>query len=380
MKILYIMTTRMPTERAHGYQTAKVCEKLAGLGAEVSLWYPKTEVEESKRELFSFYGVKNNFSVRAVPFFLHSFVEGYINHSHSLIRNFFFFMSLLSEKVFKETLIITRSMEIAWQFKLRGNKTVYYAHNFPENRKWLVSFFLSGVSGIVANSEGTAAAFRKAGFKNVKTVRNGVELEDFVNLNKSKSELRSELSLPEDRKIVLYTGHLYPWKGVDVIVETAKIMKDEDEILFVLVGGTSHDADKYREITKSGNISNTLVLGHKEKMLIPSYLKSADILLMPNIPISDESQYYTAPVKMFEYMSSGVPIISSDLPSLREILNEGNSVLIGSGNPEKLREAILLLLGDKNKSARISGKALSDAQKYSWDNQVGELYGFLAGL
>ena len=205
MKVLYILTTRMPTERAHGYQIAKVCEKLSLLGAEVSLWYPKTEAEESKRELFSFYGVKHNFSFRAIPYFLHHVVEGHIGYTHFGLRNIFFFLALLTEKVSKDTIILTRSLEVAWIFSLRGNKVVYSAHNFPETRKWAVAFFLSRVRGIVANSDGTATAFRKNGCAPIVTIRNGVELDDFLSLEKTKEELRSELSLPQGKKIILYT-------------------------------------------------------------------------------------------------------------------------------------------------------------------------------
>src|SRR5258706_610513 len=91
--------------------------------------------------------------------------------------------------------IITRSPEVAWLFGLKGNKVVYYAHNFPESKKWLARFFLSGVNGIIANSNGTAEEFKKNGFKKIEVVRNGVDLSDFLNIKKDKLELRRELSL-----------------------------------------------------------------------------------------------------------------------------------------------------------------------------------------
>ena len=104
------------------------------------------------------------------------------------------------------------------------------------------------------------------------------------------------------------------------------------------------------------------------------------MLLLPNVPISDESNYYTSPIKMFEYMASGVPIIASDLPSLREVLDESNAVLVEAGNPQKLEEAITSLVSDTARATHISRKAFADVQRYSWDNQVKALHDFIASL
>jgi glycosyltransferase involved in cell wall biosynthesis len=71
--------------------------------------------------------------------------------------------------------------------------------------------------------------------------------------------------------------------------------------------------------------------GFKEKQRIPEYQMAADMLVLPNIPSTKESEKYTSPIKMFEYMASGVPIIASDMPSLREVLNDHNATLIPPG-------------------------------------------------
>ena len=88
-------------------------------------------------------------------------------------------------------------------------------------------------------------------------------------------------------------------------------------------------------------LDNILILGRKPKNEVPYYLKSADILLLPNIPINKESIEYTSPIKMFEYMASQRLIIASRLPSIEEILNSKNAVFFKAGDAQDLAQAIL---------------------------------------
>jgi glycosyltransferase involved in cell wall biosynthesis len=101
--------------------------------------------------------------------------------------------------------------------------------------------FLASVDGVVANSRGTEAEFVDHGFRKTIAVSNGVDLDAF-NLLKTKQQLRSKLHLPQDKTIIMYVGHLYAWKGVDVMMETAGSFQ-QDTVLFVMVGGTEKDSE-----------------------------------------------------------------------------------------------------------------------------------------
>ena len=110
---------------------------------------------------------------------------------------------------------------------------------------------------------------------------------------------------------------------------------------------------------------------------MPLYLKSADILLIPNIGVTDESISYTSPLKMFEYMASSVPIIASDMPSIREVLNENNAFFVEPNNAKALANGIEKLLGDKNFSSRLVQKSLEDVKKYTWDEYAKKILNFI---
>ena len=372
MKIIYIANTQMPTDRAHGYQIGKTCEKFAALGNEVALIIPDRK-HNLPEGIFEYYGLQKNFTVEKISCF------NVMSHGGRLA--FFaelaiFSLKLLFKKIDKDTIIYSRDMAPLFIFRARGFRVVYNAHNWSPRRKRLLRTFFGTEVKIICNSEGTRRQAREDGFHNSITATNGVELADFENLG-SKIELRKKLELPLDKKIAMYVGHLYGWKGVDTILRAATFLKEEKNILFVVVGGDEGEQKEFTAKIKEEGIENLLSLGHKPKKEIPKYLESADILLLPNSAKSEESVKYTSPIKMFEYLASGIPVIASDLPSLREVLHEKNSLLVKPDNPEALSEGIEKLLNDTAFSEALARQAHRDAEKYTWDEYAKKILNFI---
>ena len=170
-----------------------------------------------------------------------------------------------------------------------------------------------------------------------------------------------------DKKIILYTGHLYKWKGVDTLLKVAQDFQFPNA-LFVFVGGTKEDIKSFKE--KAKNLDNVMIVGHKLYTEIPYWLKAADVLVLPNSGRQDISKHWTSPLKVFEYMASRRPIVASDLPSIREILNEENAILVEPDNPQALSSGILEALKNKQLSDKISSRAFEDVKQYSWDKRA----------
>ncbi|MBT4433215.1 glycosyltransferase, partial [Candidatus Falkowbacteria bacterium] len=192
----------------------------------------------------------------------------------------------------------------------------------------------------------------------------GVDLKEFGNINESKENLRKRLNLPLDKKIVLYAGHLYRWKGAHILAKA--ISRLSNDYLAVFVGGTDEDIKKFKEFIKENNLQNILLLGYQKPSIVPYYLKSADILILPNSGREKISSHYTSPMKLFEYMASGVPIVASDLPSIKEILNKNNALFFDSDNIESLTEKIKFVLQNKEFSGKISKQSKNDVVEYTW--------------
>ena len=111
---------------------------------------------------------------------------------------------------------------------------------------------------------------------------------------------------------------------------------------------------------------------------MPKFLKAADVLLLPNISATKESVNYTSPIKMFEYMAGKRPIIASDLPSIREVLNSRNSLLCAPGNPDDLSAKISLILDNKKLAEELSRQAFEDVKKFTWNERAKNIIKFFS--
>ena len=106
-------------------------------------------------------------------------------------------------------------------------------------------------------------------------------------------------------------------------------------------------------------------------------MKAADVLVLPNSGKDTVSRLYTSPMKLAEYMASGTPIVASDLPSLREALDESNSVLCAPDDPSALAGALMKLLSDAELSRKVSAKALSDVKGRTWEKRAQAIAGLI---
>jgi glycosyltransferase involved in cell wall biosynthesis len=169
-----------------------------------------------------------------------------------------------------------------------------------------------------------------------------------------------------------YFGHLYPGRGIEIILGAAKMNKNN---LFIIFGGNENQINVFK---KNNNNSNIIFGGFLRPSHVKDYMKIMDILLMPyqksvSIGIKNSNTAeWMSPMKLFEYMSTGVPIVSSNLPVLREILqNKKNSLLVEPSNSDDWSNAIKLLTHDKNLYDTLSFNSYTEYKNfYTWDKRV----------
>lgn len=367
MKIKYIVNARIPTEKAHGYGIVSLCEQWGMQNHDVKLIVPE-RINTIKDDVFSYYKIKNAFKVKYIESFDAFRFEKFFGQYTFYLQSLFFLLRLLFVKIDKDAIIYTRNPEIAYIFKKKGHKTVFEAHNWPNSKIGLFRYFLHNIDLIVCNSNGTESVYKENNFKTI-VAPNGVNIEEY-DIDKGKDELRDELGISKDKKIAMYVGHLYKWKGVDVIITVAEKMREKKDLIFVLIGGTKKDIERYKETVKNKKLNNVYILGHKTKDLIPQYLKCSDILLLPNVPVTEESIRYTSPIKMFEYMASKRPIIASNLPSILEVLNNKNSIICETNDPKDLASKIDDILNNAIDTEPLIAKAYSDVCNYTWEKRA----------
>jgi len=179
-------------------------------------------------------------------------------------------------------------------------------------------------------------------------------------------------------RVVAYAGHLYAWKGVDVLLEALTRLPT---VRGLIVGGHAAEPDLAR--TKSvaqrlGLTDRVTFTGLVEPARVPVLLSGAAVLVLPNTA-SAISTRFTSPLKLFEYMAAGRPIVASDLPSMREILRDGTSaLLVPPGDAAALADAIDRLLTDPDLSARLARAAFDEVPAYSWARRAERLEALFA--
>ncbi len=368
MKITCIANIRIPTEKAHGIQIMKMCEAFSNAGNDVELVVPR-RLNFLKENPFEYYGVRKNFQIIKLPT-LDLVKFGKIGF---WIQSISFAVLVSCYALFKKADIIYSRDELPlWFLSFFKKNLVLEIHvakkNFISRRVFKKVFKIISITQGLKN-------FYVGNFKmdeaKIVVAPDGVDLEKF-DLSFSKKEIREKLDLPLDKKIVLYTGHLYFWKGIDTLIEAGKLLNKE--VLVYLVGGTEKDINEYRQKIDNENVILKGAVLHEE---IPYWQKSADVLVLPNTAKEDISKYYTSPMKLFEYMASGNPIVASNLPSIREILNKNNSVLVEPDNSKKLAEGINKILEDFNFAEKISKQARKDVENYTWEKRVKSILDFI---
>lgn len=368
MKRLFLLFNgRFPGEKAASLFAAKSAEAFANQGLEVEILVPRRRGVDAQTA-YEYFDVKRNFKIVELPIFD---VFGVLPAKLAFWINYFNF-SRACRAYLKRTAtaldVVYSNEALPLYFASRvsaiSNRLFYEMHDYPESKLWFFNKFLKKMRWVLVHNKWKAEKL-KGVFENAFCEPNAVDINAF-DIKTSTEEARRTLGLPEGKKIAVYTGHLYDWKGVDTLAEAAKTLSEE--FLTVFVGGTDKDAVEFKK--RYASSSNILVVGHRKHSEIPLWQRSADVLVLPNSGKQAISLYYTSPMKLFEYMASKKPIIASNIPSIREILDETNAVLVPPDDSKAIADAIKRVVADQKTVGELADKAFVDVASHTWDKRA----------
>jgi glycosyltransferase involved in cell wall biosynthesis len=367
MKIAVITNSRIPSLTANSIQAMKVTQALLQLGHDLRIFAPAETEPATRESLLAHYGLRITPDLELLP-------------SIRLFKRFdFIFHAQRAAKRLNADLIYTWLPQSAVLGLWAGYPVVLEMHADVAGKMgawWLRQFWKAKGRKVMTV---TTSALRNALERSTKlqfsddallVAPNGVELEKYDRLP-NPSEARHQLDLPEGLTVG-FTGHIYHGRGADLLFVLAKQMP---QVNFLWVGGTPELVDFWRAKLTEAKMTNVTMTGFVKHEVIPLYQAASDILLMPySRSISASSGQDIAevinPMKMFEYMASGRAIVSADLPSIREVLNEGNAVLCEAGDWDLVigdwRLEIESLFANESRRQMLGSQARKDVEQLTW--------------
>ncbi len=367
MKIACLANIRLPTERAHGLQIMSMCRAFAQEGHETRLFVPKRRNAIAATP-WEHYGMAPVFEIVEVPIFDFVRFDRVLGRA-ALWLNALQFARAARKAVraFAPDAVYARD---PWFVSVDPRtKYVYEAHDFPASVTPLHRRFWDRAARVVAVTEGLRKAFIAAGVPEGKVVaaHDGVDAAKF-SVPETKAEARAKLGLPAEGFIAAYTGHLYPYKGADDLLEACAHLRPATRVVFV--GGRPDDLERLKMRAEVLGARNAVFVGPVPHAQVPLYLRAADAAVLPTRASDRHAAEFLSPLKLFEYLAAGKAIVATDTPSVREILDDRSAAFVPPSDPEALAKALNALADVPAKAAELERASASLAAGHSWAARV----------
>lgn len=361
MKVLYISSALIPSRQANSIHIMKMASALSKNGNEVLLLCRKNR-ESKINNVFSFYGVENNFKISYLPFPKIKF-GNYI----------FALFCLLKTIMFKPNYVIGRFFLGVFLSSFICSKVFLELHQPP-------------VGGFNFQKKILSELVKFNSFKKLIVISKPLFniFKDEFNIPKNKLLVASDASdipkfysknkFDKSKKLQIgYIGHLYSGRGIELIINLALKLPSMD---FHIVGGNDNDIMRVRKMSNS--IKNLKIHGFIYPSETESFRQKMNVLLAPyqnKVGLSNSdltTEKWMSPLKIFEYMGSGRAILSSDIAVLHEILkNNKNCIMLDPNNLNDWINALKKLKSNPEFMFLISKNARKDFLKnYTWTKRA----------
>lgn len=389
-KVAIFSDIRFPSPRANGIQVVKTAHALAARGLDVRLVVRNSDPRPTEAILPEF-GVDPASKLR-----VDRLEVGHARNVTLLPRLRYLSRSiLLARRLSKEGVaVVTRDLQLAdLLLRFGSTRLTYESHAVEaimyderhqlygldtapspakrrrienrERRVWL------GARGFVATTRGILNSFERlfGARPHTAVIPNGCDVpRDRV------------FTPPSPANRIVYAGQLYPWKGVDVLVRAfAQVPIGE----LVIVGGLKGEGDfdrvqaLARELGLGERVRFTGSLPQKD---VARELADATVAAAPFLKTAMTSEH-TSPIKAFEAMAAGRPLLISDTEAAREIVDDGRTgLVVPPGNVEAWAAALRRILGDRDLQMALARAAFEKASLYSWARRAERLEEFLGAV
>ena len=363
-KLVYPSTAIIPSTQANSVQVMKMCNALCRFDFDVTL-LAGTFSRKKNIDVFDYYGIENKFSIVRKTTGCH--------RGSSFLLSLRLIPTLKSLTGNKQDILFYGRDAIALYVLARaGREVIYETHDTARKgpRGWAEKKLIQdqNLSKIIFISEELKKAYIEK-YGTILTVKKLIVAPDAAD---EQPSFIDAISLEGDADFnACYIGGFHKGRGIELIMEIAGKMPD---VGFHLFGGTDNQVGRLRQKSPT----NVHFYGYIKPAETYKARNAADILLMPyqkDVMVAQnasETSQWMSPIKLFEYMSSRKPIISSNHKVLQEVLEHNrNCLLCESDNAEQWIQAIRTVQENRKLYEDISETAYKDfIDRYTWDRRI----------
>jgi glycosyltransferase involved in cell wall biosynthesis len=355
MKLLYLANIRLPSERAHAAQIVNMCNGFEQAGVEVQLVIAdrKTGITES---VDAYYGQRQLFALHKIKTLEFISLGALFFHLSSLV------FALKALHIFKKNkidIVYSREELLLYVLSLfiSPKQLVWESHQAKYN--FFVRSLLKRDVKLVVISEGIRDYYVKQGvpIHKILIAHDGVD-SSFFGEQQTKDQSRADLELPLSAKIAMYIGGFESWKGAETFFETSNKVND---VLFVAIGGKDEEIEHFKQ-----KFPKVVFLGRKPYRELNLHQQAADVLVIPNTARVAISSQYTSPLKLFAHMTSKVPMVVSDIPSIKNVVNDQQAFFFEADNSTSLGEVVEMVANNSLSSSLKANQAFELSKKFTW--------------
>jgi glycosyltransferase involved in cell wall biosynthesis len=385
MKVIYPHPMIFPNTMAHSIQVTNTCWEMASRGVEVKLIVRKIE-KDSIKEGLNVYGLCEQKKLtisgpkkksRRIAYYVSVIKEIWHHRKNGnvviFLRDKKLARLLLFLKWLLKTPLFFESHGVAYlvlQDKIKRDKIKITLADWCRKKikVWkyfrLERFIYQKVDGIICQTVGIEQEIRK---------RFNISAPVKVIYSATRMTARKPIS---DCEKILYLGQLYPQKGTDILIQSLKYLPGRE--LIIIGGNKKEDVLRIQKLCDRVCAKDRVVItGHVEPCELENYFSQIGVGVIPILDVI-ETQLFTSPLKLFDYMAAKIPIVASNLPSIREVLSDGETgILVEPNNPKRLAEGIEKMLSDPVLAQKISEQAYQKAKNYTWEKRSEKILAFI---
>jgi glycosyltransferase involved in cell wall biosynthesis len=286
-------------------------------------------------------------------------------------------IALLPRLLYRKKLVFEINGLASEEVKLKGDTLLYRAFSkITECAERIATARSDLIVSVTPQLASHLVVHFRGSPRKMRIVGNGVNVERFHPFQDATllTDWRKRLGIGDQEKVIVFVGNLAPWQGVDILTESVLLLLSKGEGLKLLVVGDGLlKARLLAKVSDSGfgrHFIFTGMMGYDE---IPALIHIADICVAPFISRRNRKTG-VSPLKVFEYMACGKPVVASKIEGLEFIETEKIGRLVDPENPISLQNALLELLHEPERCKAMGQRGSQIArEKFSWESRSVEI-------